>query len=128
MATRAIGDHEHPRLLVVEDNADVRLFMVLALRQEGYEVHAAPDAREALRLLREDHFDMVLTDYGLPGKDGLALVDEARRTGLLRGTKVMMLTAYPGIPREARVPVLSKPVDVDELVGRLRVMLKGAVA
>lgn len=128
MATRALGTHEHPRLLVVEDDPDVRLFMVLALRQEGYEVHSAPDAREALRLLREDHFDLVLTDYGLPGKDGLALVSEAERTGLLQGTKVMMLTAFPWLAREATMPVLSKPIDFDELADHLRLMLKGVGA
>jgi DNA-binding response OmpR family regulator len=128
MAVRARGHHGQPRLLVVEDDADVRLFMVLALRQEGYEVQSAGDAREALRLLREEHFDLVLTDYGLPGKDGLALVSEAERKGLLRGTKVMMLTAFPWLAREASVPVFSKPIDFDELAGHLRLMLGGAFA
>jgi DNA-binding response OmpR family regulator len=124
MATRAVGIRDRPRLLVIEDDADVRLFMVLALRQEGYEVHSAADAREAFRLLREDSFDLVLTDYGLPGKDGLALIDDADRSGLLRGAKVMMLTAFPYLATEARMPVLSKPIDLDDLAVRLRSMLK----
>lgn len=128
MATRAAGVRDRPRLLVIEDDADVRLFMVLALRQEGYEVHSAADAREALRLLREDSFDLVLTDYGLPGKDGLALIDDAERNGLLRGTKVMMLTAFPYLASEARMPVLSKPIDLDDLAGRLRAMLTSGPA
>lgn len=122
MIPRAAGDHQ-PHLLVVEDDADVRLFMVLALRQEGYDVQSAADAREALRLLRADRFDLVLTDYGLPGQDGLALVSEAERKGLLHGAKVMMLTAFPWLAREATMPVLSKPIDFDELACHLRVML-----
>jgi DNA-binding response OmpR family regulator len=125
MGMRAAEAHDRPRLLVIEDDADVRLFMVLALRQEGYEVHSAADAREALRLLREDSFDLVLTDYGLPGKDGLALIDDAERGGLLKGAKVMMLTAFPYLAREAQMPVLSKPIDLDDLAGRLRALLAG---
>ncbi len=123
-ATRAVGNHEHPRLLVIEDDADVRLFMVLALRAEGYEVSSAADAREALRQLNAGRFDLVLTDFGLPGKDGLALIAEAEKKGLLRGTKVMMLTAFPWLARDVRMPVLAKPIDFDDLMTRLRLMLE----
>lgn len=112
---------------MIEDDADVRLFMVLALRDEGYEVNSAADAGEALRLLDAGRYDLVLTDFGLPGKDGLTLVAEAEKKGLLHGTKVMMLTAFPWLARDARIPVLAKPIDFDDLTGRLRSML-GAVA
>lgn len=125
-ATRAVGNPHKPRLLVIEDDADVRLFMDLALRAEGYEVQSASDAAEALRHLQSRHYDLVLTDYGLPGKDGLALVAEAETQGLLRGTKVMMLTAFPWLARDARMPVLAKPIDFDDLAGRLRTMLAAA--
>ncbi|HSL24017.1 MAG TPA: response regulator [Vicinamibacterales bacterium] len=126
MATRASEDHERPRLLVVEDDADVRLCMVLALRAEGYDVSSAADAREALLHLSSTAFDLLLTDFGLPGKDGLMLIDEAEHQGLLRGTKVMMLTAFPWLARDARMPVLSKPIDFEDLTGRLRSMLETA--
>jgi DNA-binding response OmpR family regulator len=117
-----------PRLLIVEDDPDVRLFMVLALRSEGYEVTSASDATEAFFHLNRKHFDLVLTDFGLPGKDGIAMVEEAEREGMLSGTKVMMLTAYPWLAREARMPVLLKPINFDELAGQLKVMLSGCPA
>jgi DNA-binding response OmpR family regulator len=117
-----------PRLLIVEDDPDVRLFMVLALRSEGYEVTSASDAREAFSCLNSKHFDLVLTDFGLPGKDGLAMVEEAEHAGMLRGTKVVMLTAYPWLARGARMPVLLKPINFDDLAGRLRSMLSGCAA
>ncbi len=117
-----------PRLLIVEDDADVRLFMVLALRSEGYEVTSASDAKEAFFHLSSRHFDLVPTDFGLPGKDGLAMVEEAEREGMLRGTKVMMLTAYPWLASGASVPVLSKPINFDDLAQRLKSMLSGCPA
>lgn len=117
-----------PRLLIVEDDPDVRLFMVLALRSEGYEVTSAGNASEAFFHLNSKHFDLVLTDFGLPGKDGLTMVDEAERAGMLTGTKVMMLTAYPWLAREARMPVLSKPINFDDLAGELKSMLSGCAA
>jgi DNA-binding response OmpR family regulator len=118
--------HRQPRVLVIEDDPDVRLFMVVALRVEGYDVKSAADAFQAIRELSANRFDLVLTDYGLPGKDGLMLLEEAEGRGLLRGAKVVMLTAFPWLARETSVPVLSKPVDFDELSGRLRLILETA--
>lgn len=117
-----VQDH-HPRLLVIEDDPDVRLFMVLALRAEGYEVSSAPDAVDGLQQLARGTFDLILTDFGLPGKDGLWLLREAERRGLLGHTQVLMLTAFPWLAREVSVPVLPKPIDLDDLTGRLRQML-----
>jgi two-component system response regulator TctD len=116
--------HRSPRLLLVEDDADVRLFMVMALGAEGYDVTSAADAHQALRELSFRTFDLVLTDFGLPGKDGLMLLDEARGKGLLRGAKVVMLTAFPWLARDTEIPILPKPVDFDDLNGRLRQILE----
>lgn len=102
--------------------------MILALRLEGYEVSGASNAKEAILHLSSSHFDLVLTDLGLPGKDGLALVEEAERAGMLRGTKVVVLTAYPLRVRDAPVPVLMKPINFDELAARLKSMLSGRPA
>jgi DNA-binding response OmpR family regulator len=115
---------DRPRLLVVEDDPDVRLFMVMALRTEGYDVRSAADAHQAMKELSAGEFDLVLTDFGLPGKDGLMLVREAETEGLLGGAKVVLLTAFPWLARETTVPVLAKPVDLDDLSGRLRLMLE----
>lgn len=116
--------HRSPRLLVIEDDDDVRQFMVMALRAEGYEVTSAANAHQAMQKLSSCTFDLVLTDFGLPGKDGLMLLDEAEGKGLLRGAKVVMLTAFPWLARDTEIPVLPKPVDFDDLNGRLRRILE----
>ncbi len=121
-------DEHRPRLLVIEDDADVRLFMVLALRSEGYDVVSAADAHQAIEQLGKHAFDVILTDFGLPGKDGLMLLEEAEGRGLLRNAKVMMLTAFPWLARNVSVPVLPKPIDLDDLSLRLRSMLGTADA
>lgn len=116
--------HREPRVLLIEDDPDVRLFMTVALRTDGYDVRSAPDAFQALRELSSHTFDLILTDFGLPGKDGLMLLEEAERDGLLRGAKVVMLTAFPWLAKNPSVPVLPKPVDFEELSGRLRRILE----
>jgi DNA-binding response OmpR family regulator len=119
----SLNDSPPARLLVIEDDPDVRLFMVIALRGEGYDVCSAANARQAMDQLATGTFDIVLTDYGLPGKDGLMLLAEAEGRGLLRGAQVVMLTAFPWLAKETSVPVIGKPVDFDELNGRLRRIL-----
>jgi DNA-binding response OmpR family regulator len=124
MAPEALMERDRPRLLVIEDDPDVRLFMAIALQREGYDVRTAADAREAKKYLSSESYDLVLTDFGLPGIDGLSFIREAKRQGLLGSAKIMVLTAFPSLAVDVNVPVLSKPIDFDDLTERLRQMLE----
>ena len=55
------------RILVVDDHDDVRETIRLLLEMEGYKVAEANDARTALELFSKNHFDLIITDYALPG-------------------------------------------------------------
>jgi DNA-binding response OmpR family regulator len=123
MAPRVLEQRERPRLLVIEDDPDVRLFMKIALEAEGYEVSSAADAREARQHLCSGSYELVLTDFGLPGMDGLSFIHDAKKQGLLGSAQVMVLTAFSTLAREVSVPVLTKPIDFDDLTMRLRQML-----
>jgi CheY-like chemotaxis protein len=81
------------RILVVEDQPDVRDVIVLPLRDEGYAVSEAGNADEALRILQTTAFDLLITDVVMPGAmNGFALASAARR--LQPGIKVVCVTGY----------------------------------
>ena len=70
----------HPlRLLLVDDESAVRRSLQRALRQEGYEIESASDADSALRLLDQFRFDLVISDYLMPGRNGVELLTEVSR-------------------------------------------------
>jgi CheY-like chemotaxis protein len=120
-------------ILVVEDNEDVRTFVSALLRQGGYRVSAAPDARDALRLLEQSPgIDLLFTDIGLPGMDGRELAREAKRrwprirvlytTGYARNTASHQAGLDPG------VEVVVKPFTETILASRVRQALDAVAA
>jgi DNA-binding response OmpR family regulator len=80
-----------PRLLIVEDEADIALGLQDDLRVEGYEVEVVGDGHSALRRGREPGWDLILLDVMLPGKDGFDVCRELRRQGIQ--TPIVFLTA-----------------------------------
>lgn len=108
------------RLLVVDDEADIRGLVVDALRAVGYTADEAPDGQKALDLLAAFRYDIVLTDLKMPGLDGLSLL--ARIKELYPDTDVIMFTGYATIRtsveamRGGAYDYLPKPFDPDDLV------------
>ena len=78
---RAEGSRRPVRILLVEDDDDVRLLLTLVLKRAGYEVSATANADQALQALHRGRHDLILTDYCLPRKDGLEFLAEARSEG-----------------------------------------------
>ncbi len=83
-------NEQTPNVLVVEDEEAVRSILALSLRHAGYEVHTATDGLEALSEMRQRHFDVVVTDYQMPGMNGLQLMSLAKI--LWPNTPVVMLS------------------------------------
>ena len=71
---------EPSRLLVVEDDTNVRDFCVRLLRMNGYQVAAAENGRVALTRLREAQYDLIFTDLQMPEMGGIELLHELRQT------------------------------------------------
>ncbi|HUN46077.1 MAG TPA: ATP-binding protein [Stellaceae bacterium] len=116
-------------ILVVEDDEDVRAYSVDTLRELGYRVEQAADARVALQLLERDpEIRLLFTDVGLPGGiNGRQLVDEARRRR--PDLKVLFTTGYArnAIVHQGRldpgVELLVKPFSFAGLAGKVRQIL-----
>jgi DNA-binding NtrC family response regulator len=113
------------RILLVEDSEDLRGLMTLILESEGYLVDSASTAEEGLRLLGEDPYDLVLSDYALPGRTGAWMLQEALRRDLL--SRGIIVTAHPN-PRDADgFPVIYKPLDFDVFLEQVRDCMNGGV-
>jgi two-component system response regulator QseB len=116
----------HARLLLVEDDADLRAMLTELLTDSGYAVEAAADGQRGLHLGLTQTFDVLLLDRRLPVVEGLDLLAGLRSRGVT--TPVLMLSAIAqpadrvaGLDAGAE-DYLGKPFDVDELLARLRAL------
>ena len=116
------------RLLVVEDNTELRRLLTRGLQAESFDVDFAATAEQALEALRSTHYAAVVLDLGLPDRDGGSVLREMR--GRRDSTPVLVLTARSGVQdRVAGLQIgaddyLVKPFDFTELVARLRSLLR----
>ncbi len=120
------------RILVVDDEADGRDLVVRVLSDHGAECVAASGARAALVLLEKEHFDILLSDVGMPEMDGYQLIREARQLEAAKGRRLpaIAITAYarPEDRQQSLVAGyaahLSKPVEPGELVATVAGLLR----
>jgi two-component system response regulator QseB len=120
------------RILIAEDEPRVASFLEKGLRSSGFATTVVADGIEASTLARDDDFDLLVLDLGLPGKDGIEVLRELRRAG--QRLPVIVLTAR-GDPddRVAGLEMgaddyLPKPFYLEELVARIRARLRGGGA
>lgn len=107
------------RILLAEDEEAMRNYLARALGKSGYDVVAVERGTEALPLLREEPFDLLLSDIVMPEMDGIELAQRCNE--ISPGTKVMFITGFAAVSlrasREAPgAKVLSKPFHLRDLV------------
>jgi two-component system cell cycle response regulator CpdR len=116
-----------PRILLAEDDNDMRRFLVKALQNAGFSVVSYDNGLSAYQRLREEPFELLLTDIVMPEMDGIEL---ARRASELDpDIKIMFITGFAAValnadsqaPKHAKV--LSKPVHLRDLVNEVHKML-----
>jgi excisionase family DNA binding protein len=83
---------EHPRVLVVDDEASIRELLSKTLALAEYDVDTARDGRAAIERLRLGHYDLLIADLKMPGVDGLSLIREAKR--LKADLPVIIITGF----------------------------------
>ena len=116
------------RVLVVDDEPQLRRALERALKLDGYEVALAPDGQDALAALGSTPYDAVVLDVLMPKRDGLSVCRELRERG--DRTPILMLTARDAV--QDRIDGLDagaddyvvKPFALDELLARLRALLR----
>jgi len=110
-------------ILLVEDDPDIRDLLSTLLKLAGFEPTVCSNAEFGLEQLREQPFDLVLTDYALPNRTGGWLIQQAKSEGLLEATPVLVVTAHPNPPDVDGYEVICKPFDLDHLVSRVKLRL-----
>jgi len=119
------------RVLIVEDEPDLRSSLRRALRDDGYAVDDAPDGEEGLYKAENYDYDAVLLDIMLPSIEGWELLRRLRKK---KKTPVLMLTARDAVPDRVRGldtgadDYLVKPFDLAELLARLRALIRRAAS
>lgn len=116
------------RILLVEDDSSLRDTLADVLADEGFEVAAAANGREALDRLAAIHPDLIVLDLVMPVMDGWAFREEQRKRPDLAAIPTVVLSAsypsdVPGLPALGAEAVLSKPVRTERLIGALRALL-----
>src|SRR3954469_25985683 len=104
-----------PKILYVEDDDDIRDILTQALTSEGFDVKAVSSAEDALLDLSADTFDVMLTDYRLPGENAAWLLRESRMLGVLPRMPVIVFSAESNPAGIEGHTFLRKPVDLDVL-------------
>lgn len=116
------------RILIVEDEERITLFLEKGLKANGFVTAVAPDANEGLAMARVGRFDLVVLDLGLPDRDGMEVLRELRETDTT--TPVIILTARDGVAEtvtgleSGADDYLPKPFQFEELLARIRVRLR----
>ena len=116
-----------PRLLIVDDDRTFRLSTAALLRQDGYDVQEAPDGTQAVDLLKDSSFDLILLDLRMPGLDGIGIVEVLRTWG--DDTPILMISGFGTVETAVNAlhsgadDFLTKPVEPDVLSARVDALL-----
>ena len=127
MTVKELQDGNMHRIILAEDDEDMRKFLVKALQNAGYEVTSFSNGLEAYERLKEEPFTLLLTDIVMPEMDGIELARKA--ASLDPDLKIMFITGFAAValnpdnqaPQDAKV--LSKPFHLRDLVGEIERLL-----
>jgi CheY-like chemotaxis protein len=109
------------KVLVVDDQSELRIVFEWALKKGHYDVTTAASARHALRLIEREHFDLILTDLAMPDVSGIELIEQVRANPERARTRIVAITAHgwDQIALQARAAgcdgVIQKPIDAKAL-------------
>lgn len=112
-------DISKAKILVVDDEPNILLTLTAILQHDGYEVEGVSGGAEAIASVRQHHYDVVLTDLKMPGIDGLAVLEEVRRSA--PQTVTVMMTGYASLDtavdavQRGAYEYLLKPVEIPNL-------------
>lgn len=111
------------RILLIEDDVDLADLVKEGLTAAGFEVNHAARGEQGLRLLEDEHYDIVVLDFYMPGDNGDVVAKVISKK--YKGIPVVMLSVDPKTDRKVEMlefcdDYMTKPFDVDELIARIK--------
>ena len=117
------------KILIVEDNLDMREVLHLYLKTEGFDVAVASDGREGLYLARAEKPDLIITDLHMPNLDGITLLKELRAEPAFKDTPIIVFTAFNREDRDNAIRAganraVGKPAHFESLIDDVQELLE----
>lgn len=121
-----------PRVLIIDDEPEIRLLLQRVLEGAGYETAQAADGREGIALMRQQPADLMITDLMMPGQEGLETIIEIRR--LFPKTKIIAMSGgghggvldfLPMATQLGAARTLAKPFTHEQLLRAVREVFAG---
>ncbi len=123
-----------PIIVVIDDTQSILQLVSLYLKGAGHQVLTAADGTQGLRVVQENHPDLIITDVMMPGMDGYELTRRLRRDPATARTPIITLTAHSELESKIKAfeagadDFIPKPFDAGEMVARVNVLLRRAAA
>lgn len=115
------------KVLSIEDNADINMLLETVLTSSGHEFVSITDGRKGLELIKQNMYDVVLLDLGMPEFSGFDVLDALKKEKLMNKQKIIILTASSIQDKEINELIkegvhsyLRKPLDIDVLVEKIQ--------
>lgn len=116
------------RILVADDEADIRQIMKGIIAKEGYEVILAEDGTKAMALAQQEKPDLIMLDFLMPGLNGIEVCKALKKNEATKDIPVIIVTAYPNQKELAlssgAVDFMSKEADNIDIIWRIKSALK----
>ncbi len=119
------------RILIIDDEPQIRSMLTLMLEREGYEVVEAPDGVEGIKVYRQNPADLIITDLIMPNKDGIGMIIDLKKE--FPDVKIIAMSGgglnkpdgyLKGAKKLGAACTLTKPIDREKMLEAVRDILK----
>lgn len=114
------------KILGIDDNPDIIKYVDLTATGMGHEFSSANNGRDGLKMIQENHYDLVLLDLSMPEFSGIDVIDKLVTDGIIKNQKIVIFTAssstdsdFDELIRKGVHSYLAKPIDIDILMAKI---------